>query len=303
MSEPNFEVKIPNIMNPFTVEVNGKTYSFPAGTTQMVNQEVYDVIRNIESMVPTPNHRAGEPSFESLRDRPFGESTEVLFDQRVEFQDVGEGVGEGMMGCDCYFPELLEAGTTYIVTYNGVSYNCIPLDPAGVGPSALGNMLPFGAEDTGEPFLIAVPVNEVEAPYPMTILSINGDTSATIRIEKSVIHPIDPKYLPETGAGFNVNVWYENGEYVSNKTYEQIKAAEAAKTPITGTLTIADGKVFTLIGADASAYAWVNLVAFDLNRTPSVYVYKVEIFENAYVAVEIFSVSGTKVTNTDVYPK
>lgn len=61
--EQTYEVKIPNIMNPFTVDVNGKSYSFPAGTTQVVNREVYDVICNIESMVPTPDHRAGEPKF------------------------------------------------------------------------------------------------------------------------------------------------------------------------------------------------------------------------------------------------
>ena len=243
---------------------------------------------------PDWNAADGEPGH--ILNRPFYESTEVLFDQRVELELL-----EGLMGITVPFPEPLEPGKTYRVTYNGVAYDCV----ANIGPSGelcyLGNASIMGLDDTGEPFVVLV-VEEMGQAFGQ-IASINSDTSATVKIEKSVIHTIDPKYLPETGAGFNVNVWYENGEYVSNKTYEQIKAAEAAKTPITGTLTIADGKVFTLIGADSSAYAWVNLVAFDLNRTPSVYVYKVEIFENADVAVEIFSVSGTKVTNTDVYPK
>lgn len=191
--------KIPEDMRPWECNVNGVKYVYPAGTEQNVPAEVAALIDAYWEKQEVDYPETGI-SFNDLRDRPFGDSTEVLFDQRVEFQDVGEG----MMGCDCIFPELLEAGTTYIVTYNGVSYNCIPLDPAGVGiPSALGNMLPFGAEDTGEPFLIAVPPNEVEAPYPMTILSINGDTSATIRIEKSVIHTIDPKFIP-AGVGGGV---------------------------------------------------------------------------------------------------
>jgi len=197
MSEPSYEVKIPNIMNPFTVEVNGNTYSFPAGTTQEVNQEVYDVIRNIESMVPTPNPRAGEPSFESLRDRPFYESTEVLFDQRVELV-AEDGVENSYTGP---FPELLEADKTYSVTYNGNVYKCVPLDALGAGyPTFIGNTSVVGGADTGEPFAIVV-VEDPDGGIGTSIIPCAGDTSATVKIEKSVIHTIDPKFLPDSGGG------------------------------------------------------------------------------------------------------
>lgn len=190
MSEPSYEVKIPNIMNPFTVEVNGKTYSFPAGTTQMVNRAVYDVIRNIESMVPTPNPRAGEPSFESLRDRPFGESTEVLFDQRVEFTEI-----EGKTLYTGKFPELPEVGKTYTVTYNGTVYNCAALDIDGM--RFIGNAVVADMDNTGEPFAIGVIKNGVEGDgvTDMFMFPLDGSTSATVKIEKTVIHTIDPKFL------------------------------------------------------------------------------------------------------------
>ena len=135
---------------------------------------------------PDWNAAEGEPGH--ILNRPFYESTEVLFDQRVEFELL-----EGLMGITAPFPEPLEPGKTYRVTYNDVAYDCV----ANIGPSGelcyLGNASIMGLDDTGEPFVVLV-VEEMGQVFGQ-IASINSDTSATIRIEKTVIHPIDPKFL------------------------------------------------------------------------------------------------------------
>ena len=55
------EVKIPENMSPFVVIVNGVEYSYPAGTTQMVPEEVAEVIgQHVEAMPkPVPNSGGG----------------------------------------------------------------------------------------------------------------------------------------------------------------------------------------------------------------------------------------------------
>lgn len=176
--EQNYEVKIPNIMNPFTVEVNGERYSFPAGTTQVVNQEVYDVIHNIESMVPTPNPRAGEPSFESLRDKPFGESTEVLFDQRVELAD-----GEIVLPYNLPISD----GDLVVVTIDGVKYE------ASAHVDATGAEVFVNAGNQEHPDFFVITSTRADDPY--TVIFVANKESATVKIEKPVIRTIDPKFL------------------------------------------------------------------------------------------------------------
>lgn len=298
MSQEMFLRKIPEDMRPWECNVNGVKYVYPAGTEQNVPAEVAALIDAYWEKQKVDYPETGT-SFNDLRDRPFGESTEVLFDQRVEFVDMGNG----MMVFDGEPPEPLETGKTYTVTYNGEKYNCVAFDASDDGTEvAIGNSVIFGM-DTGEPFLIITGFDGGDIQeYFFSVLSLNGDTSATIRIEKSVIHTIDPKYLPETGAGFNVNVWYESGEYVSDKTYEEVKAAEEAKTPIVGTFTLHDGKVFTMIGCD-SALPTVNLVAFNLNSTPDIGVYHVSIDANDYTNIAFFSIAATAGGVSDIYPK
>ena len=101
-----------------------------------------------------------------------------------------------------------------------------------------------------------------------------------------------------------MNVWYDSDalDYVSDKTYEQIKAAEEAKTPIVGTFTLHDGKVFTMIGCDL-ALSTVNLVAFNLNSTPEIGVYHVSIDANDYTNIAFWSITATQDGVSDIYPK
>lgn len=225
MSEPSYEVKIPNIMNPFTVEVNGNTYSFPAGTTQEVNQEVYDVIRNIESMVPTPNPRAGEPSFESLRDKPFYSET-VMGDTLVvgidpKYLPKGgfgyEYIGELLPESLCTFSEEmdmmhplssalgLKVGGSYTVTWNGTEYTCegTTFDMDSVTCIAIGDAnLYVTGEPSGEyPFLIFDIPAEMTAQIGMhaAVLGSDGSESAMVSVSGNVVSTIDPKFLPGGG--------------------------------------------------------------------------------------------------------
>lgn len=290
MSEPRYEVKIPNIMNPFTVEVNGNTYSFPAGTTQEVNQEVYDVIRNIESMVPTPNPRAGEPSFESLRDRPFGESTEVVFDQRVEMLSE-ELMIEGALP--------ISDGDLVKVTWDGAEYECTAeLVEDSIGSIFFGNPVFMGGTSNDVPFGFATGQYAGNARLVIIAPDYVGQ-SVSIKIEGNVIHPIDPKFLPEMSSYCHVNIWYNenNGGYDLDNYYENIKAAEAAKIPVIGTLTVPNGNVYTLVGCDLAAPS-AYLVAFDLCSMPdTLKVFYVWITESNSVFVMASNFSGTK---TDV---
>lgn len=291
MSEPRYEVKIPNIMNPFTVEVNGKTYSFPAGTTQEVNRAVYDVIRNIESMVPTPNPRAGEPSFESLRDRPFGESTEVLFDQRVELVLPEEGLPGATMYVGT-FPEPLE-NKTYRVIYNGIEYDCTASDPLGAGiPFALGNTAPIGGTDTGEPFLIPIVYDDVLGDIRFEIYDFNGATTATVKIEKSVIHPIDPKFIP-AGVGGGVVIVQDSAmasgvAVVDGDATATMNAAEIAEAVQAGKtvyfLTLAE-----VLLPLAYIYLYPALVsgAMTVSALPKPYVQFGAISESGYVSYNV----------------
>ena len=213
--------KIPEDMRPWECNVNGVKYVYPAGTEQNVPAEVAALIDAYWEKQEVDYPETGI-SFNDLRDRPFGESTEVLFDQRVEFELL-----EGLMGITVPFPEPLEPGKTYRVTYNDVAYDCV----ANIGPSGelcyLGNASIMGLDDTGEPFVVLV-VEEMGQVFGQ-IASINSDTSATVKIEKSVIHTIDTKFLPGGGGGMLVTVTQNDDDtFTPDKTFQEAINAIAA---------------------------------------------------------------------------
>ena len=147
-------VKIPKSMDPFYVEVNGEKYSYKAGTEQEVPLEVAAVIENIEGNTPKPDPRAGEPSFKSLRDRPFGpDDPVVLFDEHIVF-DTDDDVPIGAFT----FPEMPAEGDVYTIYYNGLDYECKAVfHEMAPGIPLFGNLGPLGVgDDTGEPFFFSV---------------------------------------------------------------------------------------------------------------------------------------------------
>lgn len=189
---------------------------------------------------------------ERLKVMPY-ESTEVLFDQRVEFVKI-ENPDLISVFITNEDTERFESGKTYTVTYNGVSYKCVPVDGDGDGvPDCIGNLVLLGGENTGEPFMVAATPgsNDVLGDYiSLQIFSLNADTSATVKIEKSVIHTIDPKFLPGGGGDsrFVVNVTRDEEWKPSfDKTYEEIMEACLAGKEV----VLRDGSfVYTLTGYD-----------------------------------------------------
>lgn len=221
MAQEMFLRKIPEDMRPWECNVNGVKYVYPAGTEQNVPAEVAALIDAYWEKQEVDYPETGI-SFNDLKDRPFGESTEVLFDQRVEFVDIGNG----MMVFDGEPPEPLETGKTYTVTYNGEKYNCVAFDASDDGTEvAIGNSVIFGM-DTGEPFLIITGFDGGDIQeYFFSVLSLNGDTSATVKIEKSVIHTIDPKFLP----GKVIYAWNSADDTVVDESGNAVTAEQATK--------------------------------------------------------------------------
>lgn len=279
--------KIPEDMRPWECNVNGVKYVYPAGTEQNVPAEVAALIDAYWEKQEVDYPETGI-SFNDLRDRPFGESTEVLFDQRVEFTDLDGFIGA--MGIP--FSEALESGKHYEVTFNGSSYPCVAVVVT-EEQTALGNLGIAGLEDTGEPFLFLVNkvVSNGNVSFEAMLVVINAVPSATIKIEKSVIHTIDPKF----GTAFRVNVWYNGSAYVADKTCAEIREAERKKYPIVGTYTNKAGKVYTMIGCDGSSADLVRLAAFDVGSDDLV-VYSIYIIEDGEVVVNVHSYAGI---NTD----
>ena len=184
-------VKIPKSMDPFYVEINGEKFSYPAGTEQEVPLDVAAVIENIEGNTPKTDPRAGEPSFESLRDRPFGEELEVLFEQTVVF----EGEEEGGWQMEQALP--ISFGDHVKVTFDGTVYECeaFKFDAGIPGAVFFGNPAAFDGEDNGAPFLAAT-----SADAGMTMFMGDPGTHS-IKIEKVVVQKLDPKYIPDGVGG------------------------------------------------------------------------------------------------------
>jgi hypothetical protein len=197
------KVMIPTSMDPFVVEVNGWKYEYPAGTEQEVPEEVAAVIENIEGNTPKPDPRAGEPSFESLRDKPFGEDTKVIFDQTIDFTQLSNG----QYMTDGFWP--IKAGDTVAVTLDGVKHECTAFNHSDEYGSMVifGNSIIFGGDDTGEPF-----VGGVVPGQGSILIDLDEPTVRSVKIEKTEIHKLDPKFLP-SGMGGGMTVLYNNWQY------------------------------------------------------------------------------------------
>lgn len=208
----SFKKKIPDNMHPWECEVNGVKYVYPAGTEQDVPEEVAVIIDAYWASRETefPNTAI---SFNELRDRPFGEDTAVLFDQSVEFttdnelQHIVNGV----------FP--IESGDTVKVTWGGVEYEC---DAVAVADGEytlvmIGNVYGEGTE----PFVIIV-----VPPEGITIISsTHMEGEIDVKIEKSVVHKLDPKFLPGGGGGGCMLVKItrdENYNFTPDKEYNDV---------------------------------------------------------------------------------
>lgn len=103
------------------------------------------------------------------------------------------------------FSVEIENDTVYMITYNGVEYECPAkeVNDNNMTMLVLGNAgVLTGAEDTGEPFVLASIPDELKEQYEGVYASISpfdGAESVTITIKvaagNEVVKTIDPKYL------------------------------------------------------------------------------------------------------------
>ena len=205
------EVKIPTNANPFTVTVNGKPYSYPAGATVQVPYEVAEVINQISRGPNLPPSSGGGGSgggTEILNEYgiikqqhlpenfPYkeGEESIILPETTVEIIDSSASL-----------PNLinLKVGQKYTVTWNGVEYKCEGQDYVGMG-CAVGNFREMTEVDTGEPFFIIAVYPELfdEVGMGVSISALSKTTDGT-RVALSIsgktetVTKIGKEYLPD----------------------------------------------------------------------------------------------------------
>lgn len=211
-------------------------------------------------------------------------------------------LNEDLGGYVIFDPLELTSGGQYVVKFsdgvNSVEYTtmCTDMPENSDGVKwVLGDFgLLSGEPVTGEPFVILVfdPAFVPDVGFGAAALTTGAFTTISIDSIGEVVHKIDPKFLPTVS--FNVNVWWNGSDYVSDKTYAEIKEAESKRYPIVGTFTNKYDKVYTMIGCDASAANLVRLASFDVGSI-DLKVYSIYIMEDGYVGVNPYSYTGTNV--------
>ena len=151
-----------------------------------------------------------------------GETTkavEVLPPTDVEFAETEGGI-IGMISiyafADNALADIIDNAKTVTVNFDGVDYTSKFLRDEGSGFAMGGNLALAGmGEDTGEPFFF---LGTEDDPYNLTVLGIAAGTyTISIYDKTETIKPIDPKYLPKGGVGYDesVTITYDgNGEKV-----------------------------------------------------------------------------------------
>lgn len=186
-------VSIPTCMDPFIVMVNGVKYSFPAGQTVDVPDEVALVIeRHHASHKKKPEGTAapyggGVSSWNDLTDKPFDTEIVVILPETTltnESEDTATALAA--------YP--IEVGKEYTVKYNGVEYvvsNGVEVE----GIVCFGNLSAFDESfsDTGEPFF-ACGLQD-EGLYMVLVGSLDGSTEFTVSITNEKVTPIEQKYV------------------------------------------------------------------------------------------------------------
>ena len=160
----------------------------------------------------------------------------------------------------------------------------------------LGNLSLIGeGEDTGEDWLFT---DFSHVGLGKLMLTTRSGDSHEVGISdfSETVHPIPDEYL-NGATHFHVNVTYDadTSSYIADRTYDEIKEAEAQKKAIVGTLTDEEGKVYTIIGCDVVPVALCYLVAFDLSEYEHLRFYVISVQENGIVYVDKFKIAATAI--------
>lgn len=208
------EVKIPTNANPFTVTVNGKKYSYPAGATVQVPPEVAEVIEQISrgpNLPPSSGGGSGGGGADILNANgvikqqhlpegyPYSGYKEIMPETALEFiEDMSAFVI--MSGVDS---SMFTIGKSYDVTYNGTVYECEAIDGTAMGASGkcfFGNLDALaGTGDNGIPFALIISPTETQAEEGMAAIlaPLDGSESVTLSISGIVIELMNEKFVPK----------------------------------------------------------------------------------------------------------
>lgn len=201
---------IPGGSDPWVAVINGTKYVYPAGTEQYVPPEVA-VLIDAQTEHEQPKYPPAQDgiSFNDLRDLPFSESVEVLFDQVIDFAQENPEAGSYVV--NEAWP--INAGDTVVVTWDGVPYECVAITHQfGVVFGDISGM--FGGESTGEPF-----VGIVDRSQGISVIMAKDRDVHSVKVEAAVIKTLDPKFIP-AGVGGGVTILYTNNDdpYVYKNT-------------------------------------------------------------------------------------
>lgn len=195
--------------------INGKRYSYQAGSTQEVPDEIAALIEASEDM--QPKHEADNAaSCDWNQNDPSATDYVKNRTHWSEYTDVvclapTTHTFTRTSGWVSIMPTGFNIGDTLTVKWNGVEYNCIAkgvsVDEAYFGNNTLvGSDLYGEMVDTGEPFFFVLNV-------AMCYVYTSDLTTVTIEItaKAETVHKFDPKYMPD-GHGETLVVTFDSAE-------------------------------------------------------------------------------------------
>lgn len=245
----NVTIKIPTTANPYEVWVNGVKYSYEAGKTVDVPEEVAVVIQQHikaleEGLLPPAPGDGGSTALGGADwNAAEGEAGHVLNRTHWVEQSYGEILPETAVSVTTDEPvavllepvvELIE-GEEYTVTWNGVEYKCEAqiYEDEGVVVQVLGNFdLYLGKGDSGEPFALGffTEASVALSGYAAMVMVFEDSTSATFSVSgpTEIVYPLDKKFLPDMGSSGNaamvVDFEITDSGLSISKNYDAIRA-------------------------------------------------------------------------------
>lgn len=217
-------IKIPECSNPFEVTVNGRRYKYEAGIETDVPDDVAKAIekhhKQHKKEPPEAKAPFGAIRFNDLKDKPFYEELEPLVSATItEYYDNSSGkIYSAKTPIEL---EVVE-GESYVVNVDGVSYSCKGMYGNYIGSRHYyignGNLHYSDFPGNGDPFVICHCWDDVDGWYYTTWFSDNNPH--TITVYKSIIKPLDTKYLPEAlQIGEEETILYDGEVDLSQDTY------------------------------------------------------------------------------------
>lgn len=119
-------------------------------------------------------------------------------DETVLFEDYSVSIDAEPLFLSFPGDNGLIIGENYKVIWDEIEYNCQAFEVNGM--SAIGNSIPMGGNDTGEPFFVATGItyyDTAESDNMCIIFGEQGEHVFSIYKKGEVVHKLDKKYLPE----------------------------------------------------------------------------------------------------------